>query len=99
VRPSKEITFFASKTQITTKQGLAKENTFNTILCKCKKLLSLYQPVAEISATGRYYVETRTFTYVDSVRYPPTYHWKAEIVPVTTTVLVYNGPTLSNRDK
>jgi hypothetical protein len=28
----KEITFFASKTQITTKQGLAKENKFNTVL-------------------------------------------------------------------
>ena len=40
MRPSKEITFFASKTQITTKQGLAKENKFNTVLCKCKKLIS-----------------------------------------------------------
>jgi hypothetical protein len=33
---SKEITFFATKTQITAKQGLAKENKFNTVLCKCK---------------------------------------------------------------
>ena len=39
VRPSKEITFFATKTQITAKQGLAKEIKFNTVLCKCKKLL------------------------------------------------------------
>ena len=37
--PSKEITFLATKTQIKAKQGLAKENKFNTVLCKCKKLL------------------------------------------------------------
>ena len=35
--------------------------------------LSLYRSVAKILATGLYYVETRIFTYVDSVRYPPTY--------------------------
>ncbi len=32
-----------------------------------------FKLVAEISATNGFYVETRTFTYVDSVRYPPTY--------------------------
>jgi hypothetical protein len=33
VRPSKEITFLATKTQIKTKQGPAKEKKFNTVLC------------------------------------------------------------------
>ena len=35
--PSKEITFLATNTQIKAKQGPAKENKFNTVLCKCKK--------------------------------------------------------------
>jgi hypothetical protein len=45
----------------------------------------------QYSVYKSFYVETRTFTYVNSVRYPPTYtyRWKAEIVPMTTTVLVF----------